>query len=225
MFESNSVIKSACLVLNGEVNSYEIFSKSIKNNKYDFIVAVDGGANHLYNVEILPDVIVGDLDSISDEVKDFFFRRGVEFKKYPSKKNETDSELAIISAVDNGCKKIDLLASLGGRIDHQLANVNLLHYIHKRGCKARILNDYEEMYIVENEDIYINGNKDDNISIIPAIGDAIGVTLENLEYPLHNFDLEFASPRGISNVMLSDCCKVSVRKGCLIVVKTSKSKI
>lgn len=209
----------ACVVLNGEVRDYEKLKSIILSKDYGTVIAIDGGANHLYKMGIKADYIVGDLDSIEEKVFEKFKDEGVEYYKYPCKKGETDSELGVLLAIEKGNMCIDIYAALGGRIDHELINIGLLYYILKKGVYPRIISETEDIYILENDEIAIEGNKGDIVSVIPFKGDAKGVTLRDLEYPLDEFDLEYSTPRGVSNVMLDNVCHINVRDGCLLIVK------
>ena len=207
------------MVLNGEVKDYNKLKNIILSKEYGTIIAIDGGANHLYKMDIKPDYIVGDLDSVDEEVFETYKEQGVEYYKYPCRKNETDSELGIILAIEQGNMCIDIYAALGGRIDHEISNIGLLYYILEKGVYPRIITETEDIYILENDEIAIEGKKGDIISVIPFKGDANGVTLRDLEYPLDEFDLVYSTPRGISNVMLDSVCHINVRDGCLLIVK------
>jgi len=208
-----------CILLNGEIKDYSIISKYIKNEKYDYIICADGGANHLYNMGIIPNYIIGDLDSIDKDVINYYKKQNVLFEKFPSKKNETDSELCILLASKLNAYKVDLFATLGGRIDHTLANINLLYYIREQKIVPRIISEKEDIYIAINESIQIKGKKEDIISIIPIKGDAKGITLENLEYNLNNYNMKYSSPLGISNIMLSDECSITVKEGSVLIIR------
>ncbi len=214
--------KSACIVLNGDINDYKSLKFCMKNNNYNDVIAVDGGANHLYEIGIIPDYIIGDLDSIDDKTKEYYEEKNVVFSKFPSKKNETDAELAVLKAINNGNFNIDIFAGLGGRIDHELANIQLLYFVLKRGANARILTESVEIYIIENGKLTVNGRAGDLISVLPLKGDVKGVTLKDLEYPLNEFDFEYSITRGISNVMLNESCYIEVKQGSVIVIKTKK---
>ena len=207
------------MVLNGEVKDYNKLKNIILSKEYGTIIAIDGGANHLDKMDIKPDYMVGDLDSVDEEVFEKYKEQGVEYYKYPCKKDETDSELGIILAIEQGNMCIDIYAALGGRIDHEISNIGLLYYILRRGVYPRIITETEDIYILENDEIAIEGKKGDIVSVIPFKGDANGVTLRDLEYPLDEFDLEYTTPRGISNVMLDSVCHINVRDGCLLIVK------
>lgn len=208
-----------CILLNGEVKDHSTIREFIKNEKYDYIICADGGANHLYKMGITPNYIIGDLDSIDKNIIDYYKKQNVLFEKFPSKKDETDSELCILLAKKLGAENIDLFATLGGRIDHTLANINLLYYIKEEKIIPRIISEKEEIYIAINESIKIKGKKEDIISIIPIKGDVKGITLENLEYPLNDYNMKYFTPLGISNIMLSDECSVTVKEGSVLIIR------
>ena len=74
-----------CIVLNGEIEDYEVTRGIIIKECYDCIICADGGANHTYKMEIMPDYILGDLDSVEEEKINFYKNKGVKFEKFPSK--------------------------------------------------------------------------------------------------------------------------------------------
>ncbi len=144
------------------------------------------------------------------------------FEKFPSKKNETDTEICVYLASRLNAKEIDFIGALGGRLDHMIANINLLYYVRNQGIYTKIISEDEDIYIAINEEISINGDVGDTISVIPLNGDAKGVTLNRLEYPLNNYDMKFSLPLGISNVMLDKRCNIKVEQGSLIIIRNKK---
>lgn len=208
-----------CIILNGKIKDYDYIKDIINKNNYDYIICADGGANHSYKMGIIPDYIIGDLDSISSEIIDFYKSKDVKFEKFPSKKDETDTEICIYLASKLNAKEIDFIGALGGRIDHMIANINLLYYVRSKGIFTRIISEKEDIYIAIDEEISINGDIGDTISVIPLNGDAKGVTLKQLEYPLNNYNMKFSVPLGISNVMLDKKCSIKVEQGSLIIIK------
>lgn len=211
--------KKACLFLNGEIKNIAVIESTFKQEKYGLVIGVDGGANYLKKMGVAPDYIVGDLDSIDEDFISFFKNMGTEFKKYPEKKNETDTELAIWLAKDLGATSIDLYGALGGRVDHEIANIQLLYYILERGLAPRIIDDKVEIYIVGDSPLIIKGEPGEIISTMPIHVHARGVTLEGLEYQLEKYDMEYSKPRGISNVMLGHECRIDLEEGRLLVIK------
>ena len=215
--------KTACLVLNGQLEDYDYIREVMDYNTYELIIAVDGGANHLYRLGIMPNYILGDLDSIDDDIRSYYEASDVVFKKFPTKKDETDAELAVWMVEEEGLLGIDIYAALGGRIDHELANIQLLYYILDRGMYPRIISEREEIYIL-NEEMNLKGSIGDIVSIIPVKGDARGITLANMEYSVEELDLKYSVTRGISNVMLAEDAYINVRDGCILVIKNIKNK-
>lgn len=216
--------KTACLVLNGQLEDYDYIREVMDYNTYELIIAVDGGANHLYRLGIMPNYILGDLDSIDDDIRSYYEASDVVFKKFPTKKDETDAELAVWMVEEEGLLGIDIYAALGGRIDHELANIQLLYYILDRGMYPRIISEREEIYILRNEEMNLKGSIGDIVSIIPVKGDARGITLANMEYSVEELDLKYSVTRGISNVMLDEDAYINVRDGCILVIKNIKNK-
>ena len=216
--------KTACLVLNGQLEDYDYIREVMDYNTYELIIAVDGGANHLYRLGIMPNYILGDLDSIDDDIRSYYEASDVVFKKFPTKKDETDAELAVWMVEEEGLLGIDIYAALGGRIDHELANIQLLYYILDRGMYPRIISEREEIYILRNEEMNLKGSIGDIVSIIPVEGDARGITLANMEYSVEELDLKYSVTRGISNVMLAEDAYINVRDGCILVIKNIKNK-
>ncbi len=211
-----------CIILNGEIKNYDYIKNIITKNNYDYIICADGGANHSYKMGITPDYIIGDLDSISSNIRDSYKLKNVKFEKFPSKKNETDTEICVYLASRLNAKEIDFIGALGGRLDHMIANINLLYYVRNQGIYTKIISEDEDIYIAINEEISINGDVGDTISVIPLNGDAKGVTLNRLEYPLNNYDMKFSLPLGISNVMLDKRCNIKVEQGSLIIIRNKK---
>lgn len=211
----------SCIILNGKIQDYKKIKEIIIKEKYDYIICADGGANHTYNMDINPNYIIGDLDSINKEIAEHYKKYEVKFEKFPTKKDQTDSELCIYLSNKLKTKELHLIGALGGRIDHTIANINLLYYIRSMNIKPKIISEDEEIYIATNEEIIVKGKKEDTISIIPINGDAKGVTLSGLEYPLNDCCMKFSVPLGISNVMLDSKCSIKVDNGSLIVIKNT----
>jgi len=212
-----------CIILNGEIKDYKYIKSIICKNNYDYIICSDGGANHTYKMNIVPDYIIGDLDSIEDNVIKYYKSKNVKFNKFPTKKDETDTELSIWLANRLNAKKIDLIGALGGRIDHTIANINLMYYIKNLDINPIIQTSEEDIFLVSNETSVIRGDKGDTLSIIPIKDDANGVTLKDLEYPLDNYKINYGSPIGMSNIMKKDECEIAVKEGNLIVIRNKKS--
>lgn len=204
------------IIVNGDAFKHSLFSNII--NEFDRIYCADGGANHAFKMGIIPDYIIGDLDSIEDDVLSFYDEKGVRIEKYKSEKDYTDTELCVQKAIEDGCNEICMIAGIGNRIDHSLGNIGLLHYMNSNGIKGYIETENSSIYLCSNE-IEIDGEIGDTLSIIPFRGDAKGISLEGLKYPLNNARIDFGRPLGISNKLMENKCKVSIKEGEILVIK------
>lgn len=184
----------------------------------DLLLAADGGALPLLRAGSLPSAVLGDLDSLDAASQDELVSRGVELRRFPRDKDETDLELALLEAVARGATEVDVLGALGGRWDHTLANVALLCHPELLGRRVRLLDNRQELFLVRDAAV-IDGNVGDTVSLIPLTGDVRGVTTGGLQYPLTEAVLRFDQARGVSNVLLRPPGHVRLREGLLLVVR------
>ena len=184
----------------------------------DYVIAADGGALPLCYAERLPDLVIGDMDSLDLRTLESLAERGVELRRYAREKDETDLELALLHAAALGATSIDVLGALGGRWDHTLANVALLTLPELQGRATRLLADRQIVFLVRDSGV-LDGQRGDTISLIPLTAAAYGVTTVGLRYPLHDATLSFERARGVSNVLLEPPGRVSLRAGLLLVVQ------
>ncbi|MBC7260321.1 MAG: thiamine diphosphokinase [Chloroflexi bacterium] len=183
------------------------------------IIAADGGAALALAAGIRPHVVVGDMDSLSAELADSLRRNGVEIRTFPSRKDETDLELALLEAIRRGAEEITIVGALGGRLDHTLGNVYLLTMPQLRGKDVRLVDGRVEAFVVWGR-AEIRGGRGDTVSLIPLTPEVRGVQTEGLEYPLRRESLFMGPGRGISNVLLGPVARVSTSDGILLVVVT-----
>jgi thiamine pyrophosphokinase len=183
----------------------------------ELLIAADGGALPLIQLGMAPHLVIGDLDSLDVDSQSLLQNQGVELRRSPRAKDETDLELALLHAAEVGADSIDIIGALGGRWDHTLANVALLALPELRGRRVRLLADNQELFLVRDA-AAIDGRRGDTVSLLPLTHVAQGVTTRGLLYPLDNAALRFERARGISNVLLDPPGHVALRDGLLLVV-------
>lgn len=206
---------------NGEINDYDRHKRFIKDD--DYIIGVDGGTNHIAKMDITPNVILGDMDSVDKELMRGKFK-DVEIKTFPTRKDYTDTELALFYTKELNPDQVVFLGMVGNRFDHSLGNVFLLKKAFQMGLDAFIYTDIHEMYIVDRKTL-IKGCKGDLLSILPLSESVEGIYLRNLEYPLVNATVKMGEAIGISNVFLEDTVEIEVASGLLIAIKTNKEAV
>lgn len=199
------------VIAGGEIKDYHRISKLIDPDA--FIVCADSGYDHAKKMGITPDLVVGDMDSVHSSVLE-----SIPLKKYPCKKDFTDTQLAIQYALEQGCTELLLLAVTGSRLDHSLANIFLLKELVDLGIQAVIANETNEIHIVVNR-IALPGEAGNILSLIP-ITPCKDVTTQNLEYPLSHADLPFGPTVGVSNVFLGSQATVTLSEGYLLAIKS-----
>lgn len=187
----------------------------------DFVVCADSGAERLEASGRLPDLIVGDMDSIRPELLRRLESAGVETVRVSAEKDETDAELAVDEAMARGANEIVLLGALGGRIDHALGNLMLLVRAAKRNVKA-VIKDDSCLIIAATGDVELTGSIGDTVSLLPA-GSGVTVRyLDGLKYGTKEpLPLPVDSPVGVSNVMTAERAHVVI-EGWAYVIEISR---
>lgn len=188
----------------------------------DFILAADGGSRHARTLGLLPSIIIGDLDSISEGERRKRKEEGTELIEYSRDKNETDLELALNYAVEKGFREIVIVAALGDRLDQTLGNLALLANIQLATLNIRLDDGLESASFCRDQ-AEVRGRRGDLVSLIPWGGDARGVRTEGLRWPLSNETLRAHQTRGISNEMLGDVAHIQIESGLLLIVHRRQS--
>ncbi|NLV35315.1 MAG: thiamine diphosphokinase [Clostridiaceae bacterium] len=181
------------------------------------IISADSGARHCRRMDITPDFLIGDFDSINDADYLSLVEAGVQVKQYPAKKDMTDSEIAVQVALEKGCDRIVLLGAIGSRLDHTAANLSLLKKLADLRVEGIIVDENNEARIIRSN-IELRSRKDTFVTLLPFAGDAVGVTTGGLQYPLKDAVLEVGSSWGVSNQFAQDIAHVEVKEGYLLVI-------
>ena len=184
----------------------------------DLVIAANGGIAHSLKYGITPHIIVGDMDSVDPSVLRNL-PSSVERIKHPSRKNETDFELALRTAMDRKAGEIVVLGALGARWDMTLSNMLILSAGFLSGQSIRFIDGNQEIFALRGpQKIAIDGRPGDNLSLLPLSDTVRGVNLEGLEYPLHDAKLERGTTLGISNVFTGKTARVQLKEGLLLIV-------
>lgn len=182
------------------------------------VIAADGGARPLLVAGLLPQIVVGDLDSLDTASIAVLRNQSVELRRYPRAKDQTDFELALLLAAESDATQIVVIGALGGRWDHTLANIWLLAHPALIGRDVRLLADRQVLSLVRTRAV-IDGQRGDTISLIPLTPQVHGVTTFGLQYPLEQATLHANQARGVSNVLLDPPGEVLVADGLLVLVQ------
>jgi len=182
------------------------------------VICADGGTRHVEDAGMVPDLIVGDMDSLDPEKQRRYEARGWRIVRHPPEKDETDTELALHEAFRLAPAEVWIWGALGHRIDHSLANISLLVQGRRRGIAVRLIDQWCELFLIDRRTV-IDGEAGQTVSLFPYGGPASGVTLTGFEYPLNRALLEMGRPVGVSNRLTAARGIVEVDSGCLVAVR------
>lgn len=178
----------------------------------DIIVAIDGGMNYLDKINILPEVLIGDQDSIDREILEKIRAGKIQEIKFPSEKDSTDMEIGIDYLYELACDEIIIFGGTGTRLDHSLANIFLLNKLRDLGIFGKIIDRNNTIVLIDS---YYRILKEKNkfVSVIPIETTGAVVSLKGFKYPLDRYFMKFNSTIGISNEILDDFGEVTIDRG------------
>ncbi|HHX50390.1 MAG TPA: thiamine diphosphokinase [Clostridia bacterium] len=184
----------------------------------DYLIGADRGAEHLLSMGFSPHLVVGDLDSLTIRSQEKLESSGVPIYRHPAGEEATDTELALGEAIKRSPEEIVILAGIGDRQDHSLANIHLLvGYIQSR-IPITIATPAQIIWATDRNSL-VKGFAGQTVSLLSLSPQVRGLTLEGFYYPLENAVLKMGSTLGISNILLADEGKIILEEGLLLVVQ------
>ena len=206
----------AAIFLNGSPDPEPLIQATA--GRADLVVAADGGARHALAAGIVPDLVVGDMDSLGEDPAQEVGRCGASLQRYPVRKDKMDGHLAVLAAGEQGTTEADFLCATGGKPGAFFAVPHILLTAERIGLRSTLVADWGLMFVIEDRSRVVEGAARDSVSIFPFSGPARGVTLEGMSYPLENADLEPGETLGFHNELVGTEATVSVESGVLLVV-------
>ncbi len=199
------------------------------SQEYDTVVCADSGLNTAYRLGMPVHYFMGDFDSVSPEILEAYRDGKVagsehcEWVRYPKEKDYVDTQLVLEWILEKGADEITILGATGGRLDHFLANVNILMLALKQKVPAYIVDSRNRIRLIDStlsiarEELYGK-----YLSLLPLTSTVTGVTLHGLKYLIEDYTLEVGIARAISNEMdeISEKAEIQLRSGVLIVVES-----
>ena len=175
----------------------------------DFILAADGGLQHLQKLQLTPHGIIGDFDSLG------YIPDGATV--FPVEKDDTDAMLAARKGLELGYREFIFYGSLDGkRLDHTVANFQTLQFLSDRGASGYLVGKDYLVTVIRQETVEFPAQAQGILSLFCLGPDAEGVTLENLYYPMHSGKLTSGFPLGVSNHFTGKPARITVKKGSLL---------
>ncbi len=181
-----------------------------------YVIAADGGYSLVKKLGIKPDLILGDFDSLSENIPD-----DCQVIKAPAEKDDTDTMLAVKKALSMGFDDITLASSIGGRLDHTYANIQTLAYIIDNNAKCCMVGEHDIVYLLNKGEYIFNKIINMYFSIF-SYGKSAIVSTTGTKYNLTEYFLTDKFPLGVSNEIIEQNCNLSVKEGQILVIFSKK---
>ncbi len=206
--------KRPCLIVTGGRGPEPHWLQQVAEGKA--LWAADHGIDACRRAEILPDRLIGDLDSLSLSSLAWAEAKGIPIEKFPTEKDDTDTQLALQKAEEAGYSPIYLAGAFGNRTDHAMST---LYTAAAAGTDVILADDRETLFFLQGGQAltltFDRGPK--ALSLLPLFGDAEEVTMRGVHWPLEGAHLTERRPTAVSNRLEegSTRCSVSLTKGLL----------
>lgn len=186
----------------------------------DLVIAVDGGLSYCGLLQVEPDLILGDFDSVSGQeartLEELETQIPERILRLPCEKDDTDTLAALKEGMRRGYRDFRIYAGTGGRLDHTLANIQCLVYLKNRDAVGYLVDGGGMMLVIQNETIRFQEGLEGYLSLFSLVEESRGVTLEGLKYPLSKAVVRNEFPIGISNEFTGEAAAVTVEDGTVL---------
>ena len=211
-----------CVIISGGELDEELTLSVLKQQKDRCVIGVDKGVEFLYYHQIMPDYIVGDFDSVRQEIADYYRKEtSVPVREFNPVKDASDTEIAIRLAVTLGCRQMAILGATGGRLDHLWANVQCLSIPFRSGIDARILDRQNSIRLIGGRTVLKRGETyGPYFSVFPLGGEVFRFNISGARYPLKNHVLTPYDSLCVSNQIKEDEAVIDFADGVVVLMET-----
>lgn len=215
------MILHALIITGGSIDT-AFAGQYVENHDWDMIISADSGMEFCREAGLLPDLLLGDFDSAKPETLQFFQERCPQrILTFPAEKDETDTELAILKAVEAKAEEITILGGTGSRLDHVLGNIQLLKMALDAGVKCMIVDAHNRIRMIDKAlELKKSEQFGHYISLIPFTPQVRGLTLTGFAYEVHDFTLNSGKARGVSNEIAAKRAFIELKEGILLVIES-----
>ncbi len=183
----------------------------------DLILCCDGAAKQARRAGIMPDILVGDMDSISLDDRAYVLEHGASEVCLPREKDKTDMQAACDIAIEQAARDVVIVGGLGGRFDHSMGNIQCLWMLHNEGIDARVVSGGEEAQIVASS-LQLGCHNGRTFSLIPLLPKTVVLAMTGVKYPLKCTALHLGRTLGISNVVISKQARLTLQSGLALLI-------
>lgn len=204
------------------VGAGDLTVSEIPVREEDYVIAADGGYSYCKLFEIVPDLILGDLDSVGEaEAEELAEIAKIDPGRVivlPAEKDETDMLAAIHAGLEAGCREFHIYAGQGGRLEHTIANIQCLIYLKECGAVGYMIDGAGMILVARNETVSFKPQTEGFLSLFSMGDKAEGVTIRNMKYLLDKAVVTNSFPIGISNEFIGKQASITVEHGTLAIL-------
>lgn len=204
------------------VGAGDLTVSEIPVREEDYVIAADGGYSYCKLFEIVPDLILGDLDSVGEaEAEELAEIAKIDPGRVivlPAEKDETDMLAAIHAGLEAGCREFHIYAGQGGRLEHTIANIQCLIYLKECGAVGYMIDGTGMILVARNETVSFKPQTEGFLSLFSMGDKAEGVTIRNMKYLLDKAVVTNSFPIGISNEFIGKQASITVEHGTLAIL-------
>lgn len=194
----------------------------INEQEWDRILSADAGLVFCRKAGVIPDRILGDFDSADPATLAWYQERYPErIVRFPAEKDETDTELALMDAIDAGASRVTILGGTGSRLDHVLGNIHLLKMAMDAGVECFLVDEHNRIRMTDKGlTLHKSRQFGHYVSLIPFTPAVAGLTLNGFAYDVEEFTLLSGKARGVSNQIAEETAHIALREGVLLVIES-----
>lgn len=210
------------LIISGGLLEEDFIRDYMEKYEFQKILAADRGLVLCKKLGITPDLILGDFDSTTSDALEYYRSIMPEcIRQYPSRKDDTDTELAVSVAMDMGCTEITIFGATGTRLDHVMGNIQILKKALDHGVTTYLVDSHNRIRMT---DTAVTISKEEQfgtyVSLIPFTEKVTGLTLRGFSYPVQDYTLMQGISRGVSNEITGQQGEISLKEGLLLVMES-----
>lgn len=208
---------STLIVTGGNVNT-EFLKKILEKNKFETIIAADKGLEALNKINVMPNYIIGDFDSVNKTTLNQYENKNIEITYLKPEKDFTDTHMAIKLAIEKRAKHITIIGATGTRMDHTLANIHALNETLQNNVPTEIINENNRIMLINKKAKLIKNTNYKYVSIIPLTTKITGVTLKGFKYNIENATINLGESIGVSNEQIEQEALIEIKEGIAILI-------
>lgn len=202
------------------VTSYIEHAEDLRLQKsdYDLIICVDGGISFCKTLNINPNIVIGDWDSLKNPLPDDIIKISLD-----TEKDYTDADAAVNYAIAQGCENITVLGGVGGRLDHTIGAISLLtkKYV-KDDIGIKLLDGKNLAFMLKPGKHFIAHRGYKYLGLFSYSESCQNLSVQGVKYPLEQFNLTNNTSLGVSNQIEGEKATISFEKGTLLVVQSNE---